>query len=75
MDRYILPRSFSMRLILGAFALILLTTISAGIPAYLLTRAQLERQAWSQVDGAQRATRSLLRAEQERLSSLATLFA
>lgn len=64
-----------MRLILGSFALIVLATLSAGIPAYLLTRAQLERQTWSQVDGAQRATRSLLEAEQERLSNLATLFA
>lgn len=69
MDRFHLPRSFSMCLILGAFALILLTTISAAIPAYWLTRAQLERQAWSQVDGTQRATRSLLQAEQERLSN------
>lgn len=75
MNRFFLPRSFSTRLILGAFALILLTTVSAGIPAYWLTRAQLERQAWSQVDGAQRATRSLLQAEQDRLSNLATLFA
>lgn len=75
MNLFFLPRSFSKRLILGAFALILLTTVSAGIPAYWLTRAQLERQAWSQVDGAQRATHSLLQAEQERLSSLATLFA
>ena len=75
MDRFLLPRSFSMRLILGAFALILLTTFSAGIPAYWLARAQLERQAWSQVDGAQRATRSLLQAEQDRLFNLATLFA
>lgn len=75
MDRFLLPRSFSMRLILGAFALILLTTLSAGIPAFWLTQAQVERQAWSQVDGAQRATRSLLQAEQERLSNLASLFA
>lgn len=75
MRRFLAPGSFSTRLILGALAFILLTTLSAGIPAYLLTRAQLERQAWSQVDGARRATRSLLRAEQERLSNLATLFA
>lgn len=60
---------------LGLLLLILLTTISAGVPAYLLIRAQLERQAWSQVDGARRATRSLLLAERARLSSLAGLFA
>jgi PAS domain S-box-containing protein len=69
------PRSFSTRLILAFLALILLTTVSAGIPAYWLTRRQLERQAWSQVEGAQRATRALLDAEQERLANLATLFA
>lgn len=75
MNRLFLPPSFSTRLILGAFALILLTTLIAGIPAYWLTRAQLERQAWSQIDGAQRATRSLLLAEEDRLRNLATLFA
>lgn len=70
-----IARSFSARLMLGLPFLILLTTISAGIPAYLLVRTQLERQAWSQVQGAQQATRSLLLAEQDRLSSLAGLFA
>lgn len=75
MKQFPLPRSLSTRLFLSFLALILLTTLSAGIPAYLLTRAQLERQAWSQVDGAQRATRSLLRAEEERLANLAILFA
>lgn len=75
MERTLLPHSFATRLILAFLALILLTTISAGIPAYWLTRAQLERQAWSQVDGARQATQALLAAEQERLLNLATLFA
>lgn len=69
------PGRFSTRLLLGLFVLILLTTLSAGIPAYWLTRTQLERQAWSQVEGAQRATLSLLLAEQERLQHLTDLFA
>lgn len=69
------PRNFSARLILAFLALILMTTISAGIPAYWLTRGQLERQAWSQVAAAQQATRALLAAEQDRLADLATLFA
>ena len=64
-----------MRLLLGLIALILLTTLSAGIPAYWLARSQLERQAWSQVDSAQRATGSLLQAEKARLENLAGLFA
>lgn len=67
--------SFSARLVLAFFVLILLTTFSAGIPAYLLTRSALEQQAWSQVEGGRRATRSLLAAEEERLASLVTLFA
>ena len=71
---FFIPQSFSTRLLLGLFVLILLTTLSAGIPAYWLTRTQLEQQAWSQVDGAQRATRSLLLAEVDRLSNLTTLF-
>ncbi|HSM54527.1 MAG TPA: hypothetical protein VK879_00095, partial [Candidatus Sulfomarinibacteraceae bacterium] len=75
MKTFLSPRSFSMRLLLGLFVLILLTTLSAGIPAYWLTRSQLEQQAWSQVSGAQHATRSLLLAETERLSNLVTLFA
>ncbi|MDT8306778.1 MAG: ATP-binding protein [Anaerolineae bacterium] len=70
-----LPRSFSTRLILSFFILIVLTTISAGIPAYWLARDQAEQQAWSQVDGAQAATRALLAAEEERLVNLATIFA
>jgi HAMP domain-containing protein len=54
--------------------LIGLTTLSAGVPAYWLTRNQLERQAWSQVASAQVATQSLLTAEQERLNNHLVLF-
>lgn len=65
---------FSVRLLLGFMVLIGLTTLSAGVPAYWLTRSQLERQAWSQVTSAQVATQSLLAAEQERLSDQLGLF-
>jgi PAS domain S-box-containing protein len=67
-------RRFSTRLLLGFVILIVLTTLSAGVPAYWLTRTQLERQAWLQVDNAQRATRSLLEAEQARLANQLILF-
>jgi hypothetical protein len=67
-------RSYPARLVLGVFTLILLTTLSAGVPAYWLTRAELERQAWSHVVGAEQATYSLLAAEQDRLDGLLTLF-
>lgn len=65
---------FSTRLILGLVALILVTTLSAGVPAYLLTRTQLERQAEAQVETIRQATLSLLHAEQNRLNNLASLF-
>ena len=68
------PHSFSMRLLLGVLVLIVLTTLSAGVPAYWLTRLQLERQAWSQVDNAQRATHTLLETEQNRLTNQLILF-
>ncbi|MCB8976616.1 MAG: PAS domain S-box protein [Ardenticatenaceae bacterium] len=66
--------SFSVRLLFGFMILIALTTLSAGVPAYWLTRSQLERQAWSQVTSAQAATQSLLAAEQERLANQLGLF-
>lgn len=71
-----LPRQrFSTYLITGCVILIFASTISAGVPAYWITRNQLERQAWSHVANAQQATQSLLLAEQNRLSDLAALFA
>lgn len=75
MKKLFSPQSFATRLLLGLIALILLTTLSAGIPAYWLTRTQLERQAWSQVRNAQVATDSLLQAEKVRLENLGGLFA
>ncbi|MEZ4725599.1 MAG: ATP-binding protein [Caldilineaceae bacterium] len=71
-----LPRQrFSTYLITGCVILIFASTLSAGVPAYWITRNQLERQAWSHVENAQQATHSLLVAEQNRLSDLASLFA
>ncbi|MCL4859296.1 MAG: PAS domain S-box protein [Caldilineaceae bacterium] len=69
------PSSFSVRLIAGLVTLVLLTTLSAGSPAYWLTRTQLERQAVSQVESMRQATVSLLQAEEERLANLALLLA
>ncbi len=66
--------SFSMRILLGLVVLIVLTTLSAGVPAFWLSRSQLERQAWSQVNNAQKATQSLLEAEQNRLKNQLVLF-
>lgn len=67
-------RSFSARLSGGIFILIVLTTLSAGLPAYWLTRRQLETQVWANVSSARQATESLLQAETTRLTNLAILF-
>lgn len=74
MKDFLSLHSFSVRLLLGFMILIGLTTLSAGVPAYWLTRSQLERQAWSQVASAQVATQSLLAAEADRLSNQLGLF-
>ncbi len=66
-------RTFSARLIFSTVVLILMTTLSAGLPAYWLTRTELKRQAWLHVASARQATASLLRAEQEQLASVVTL--
>jgi hypothetical protein len=75
MKKFLSIHSFSVRLLLGFVILIVLTTLSAGVPAFWLTRTQLERQAWSQVENGQYATQSLLEAEQTRLANQLLLFA
>lgn len=66
---------FSARLLLVFLSLILLTTLSAGVPAYWLTRTELERQAWNQVQVGEQTTYSLVIAEQSRLENLVNLLA
>lgn len=65
---------FSTYLILGVVILIIASTLSAGAPAYWLTRTQLEAQTWSNLQDATRSVHSLLNAEEERLQNLARLF-
>ena len=67
-------RNFSTRLLAAFLLLIVLTTLSTSLPAYWLTRRQLEQQAWQNVQNARQATLSLLQAEQVRLADLAQLF-
>ena len=74
MEKFLTFNSFSMRLLLGFVIFIMLTTLSAGLPVFWLTRSQLERQTWSQVHNAQIATQSLLEAAQERLADQLVLF-
>ncbi len=73
MVRRLNVRTFSGRLILSTVLLILMTTLSAGLPAYWLTRSELKRQAWSHVASARQATASLLDAEQAQAAGVVTL--
>lgn len=73
MSRLVNRRSFVVQLVAGFFALIVLTTLMAGVPAYLLTRLQLEKQAWLNVENTRQATQSLLRAEADELRNLTAL--
>lgn len=75
MKRIFANTSLATRLAIGLVILIMITTLSAGVPAYLLTRSQLEAQAWQQVEASQRATESLYLAEQNRSSDLTQLLA
>ena len=75
MRHFIDNTGLSARLVIVLVVLIILTTLSAGVPAFLLVRAQLERQAWAQVDATQRATESLYRAALGRVFDLTGLLA
>jgi PAS domain S-box-containing protein len=68
-------RSLSTRLIVTFVAVIVATTVAAGVPAYWLVRSQLEQQAWARVADGERITLALLEAEQARLADLAALTA
>ncbi len=61
------------RLVTVLVFLIILTTLSAGVPAYLLARRQLEREAWERVDATRRATESLYDAALGRVVDLTAL--
>ena len=63
------------RLVIALVVLIILTTLSAGVPAFLLARRQLETQAWAQVDATRRATESLYDAALSRVVDLTALLA
>ncbi len=68
-------QSFSTLLLLGLVALVLLTTLSAGVPAYLIARGQLRRQAQQHMNDVQQSTMSLYLAQYRRLSDQVMLLA
>lgn len=67
--------SLPTRLVILVVVLILLTTLSAGVPAFLLVRNQLEQQAWQRVDATARSTESLYDAAHSRVVDLTALLA
>ena len=54
-------------------AVIIVTTIAAGVPAYLIIRSELEQQAWARLADGVQISRTLVRIEQDRLSDLGNL--
>ena len=64
---------FSARLLFGLLILVLITTFSAGLPAYGLIQTQLELQTWSQVNTIHYASLSLFQAQKDQLETLAFL--
>ena len=64
--------SLSTRLIIAFIAVIVGTTLAAGVPAYLLTRDALEKQAQARAADGGRATQAVLQAEQVRLANIAS---
>jgi len=65
--------SLTTQLIFSFILVVILTAITVGLPAILLIREQLDRQAWSQVDQGLRATKSLYEAKQVEVENLAIL--
>ena len=68
-------RSLPAQLLLSFVALVLLTAATSGLPAILLIRGQLDRQAWAQAEQGSLAVRALYDAKQNELDNLATLTA
>lgn len=67
---FVFPKSLSSRLIIAFITVIIVTTIAAGLPAYLLTREALEKQAWARVVAGRRATLAVLNTEQTNMANL-----
>lgn len=68
-------RSLTVQMVLSFTALVLLTAAAVGLPAIILIRNQVERQAWAQVNQGIQATQALYTATQSNINDLATLTA
>ncbi len=68
-------RSLTAQMVLIFTALVLLAAAAVGLPAIILIRNQVERQAWAQVDQGIQAAQALYAATQSNINGLATLTA
>ncbi len=67
--------SFFTQLMITFVALIFVTAIAVGLPAYWIISNELDQQAWARIDDAERITQVSLGAEQARLVNVALLAA
>ena len=65
--------SLIVQMVLSFVVLVLLTAFAVGLPAILLIRNQIQRQAWAQVDQGSRATQALYAAWESNVTHLAAL--
>jgi signal transduction histidine kinase len=74
MARYV-GHSFFTQLIAIFIALIFVTAMAVGLPAYWIISNELEQQAWTRISDAERITQVSLDAERARLANVALLAA
>ena len=68
-------RSLPEKMIAGFVVVVVLTTVTIGLPAIWLIRQQLDRQAWTLVEQGQRAAEAFCAAQQREIISFARLTA
>ena len=68
-------RGLSTHLVISFIVLVLMAAATVGLPAILLIRDQLNRQAWAQLNQGRRAGVALYAARENEVESLATLMA
>jgi hypothetical protein len=66
-------RSLSTQIVVGFIALVLVAALAVGVPGIWLIQEQMERQAWSQVAQASRASKALYAARRKEVADLAVL--
>ncbi len=71
MHRY----NLTVQMVLSFVLLVLLTAVTAGVPAVILIRQEIEEQAWSQVEQGAQTSQALYQAWQGKVHDMAVLTA